>query len=187
LWFVVAEAADAGEAAAVNPRERLDFVDAESYLPVKSVMMVEVPEVGRVEQTIEFSDYRAVDGVQVPFTVKGSSPVQTFTISLGKVEHNVTVDDALFAKRLSPAFHNYDSVSATDASRLAALLVGRRHWAFSFFGHSPLAGRGALREDPSFGDGAASNALCCRPCASCLPSSWVPWRSTPSPPSPATT
>ena len=44
------------------------------------------------------SDYRPVDGVQTPFKVKGSSSVQTFTIVVTKVEHNVKVDEALFEK-----------------------------------------------------------------------------------------
>jgi hypothetical protein len=74
------------------------FIDGESYLPIKTVLTIEAPEVGQLEQTLEFSDYRAVDGIQVPFVVKGSSPVQTFTIVLSKVEHNVAVDEALFAK-----------------------------------------------------------------------------------------
>jgi outer membrane lipoprotein-sorting protein len=74
------------------------YIDAQSYLPVKSITTVEIPEVGPVEQTTELSDHRAVDGVQVPFTVKGSSSVQTFTITVTKVEHNVKIDDALFAK-----------------------------------------------------------------------------------------
>ena len=82
---------------ASGPVSRL-FVDAQSYLPVKSIMTVEIPEVGPVEQTTELSDHRAVDGVQVPFTVKGSSSVQTFTITVTKVEHNVKIDDALFVK-----------------------------------------------------------------------------------------
>jgi hypothetical protein len=74
------------------------FIDAESYLPVQSVVTVDLPEVGELEQTLAFSDYRAVDGVQVPFTVKGSSAVQTFTIALSTVEHNVKVDESLFSK-----------------------------------------------------------------------------------------
>jgi hypothetical protein len=46
----------------------------------------------------EFGDFRAVDGVKVAFKLKSSSPVQTFSMQLTKVEHNVAIDDALFAK-----------------------------------------------------------------------------------------
>jgi outer membrane lipoprotein-sorting protein len=82
---------------ASGPASRV-FIDAQSYLPIKFIATIELPEVGAVEQTTELSDYREVDGVQVPFKVKGSSSVQTFTIVVTKVEHNGKVDEALFAK-----------------------------------------------------------------------------------------
>ncbi len=74
------------------------FIDAQSYLPVKLIMTVDIPDLGSVEQTTELSDYREVDGVQVPFRLHGSSSVQTFTIVVSKVAHNVTIDESLFAK-----------------------------------------------------------------------------------------
>ena len=74
------------------------YIDAQSFLPVKSVAKVTLPEVGDVEQTTELSDFREVDGVQVPFQVKGSSSVQSFTISVSKVEHNAKIDETLFGK-----------------------------------------------------------------------------------------
>ncbi len=74
------------------------FIDTESYLPVKLALKVDVPQVGEVEQTTEFSDYRDVDGVKIPFTMKTTSPVQNFTITITKVEHNTKIDDALFSK-----------------------------------------------------------------------------------------
>jgi hypothetical protein len=74
------------------------FVDAESYLPIKLVVKADVPKVGEVEQTTEFSDYRDVDGVKIPFTVKSSSAVQSFTIAITKVEHNTKIDEALFSR-----------------------------------------------------------------------------------------
>jgi hypothetical protein len=74
------------------------FIDAESYLPIKLVAKIDLPQVGEVEQTTEFSDYRDVDGVKTPFRVKASSAVQSFTITVTKVEHNVKIDEALFSK-----------------------------------------------------------------------------------------
>ena len=84
-------------APASGPASRL-FIDAESYLPIRSVVTVNIPEAGDVEQTVELSDYREVDGVKVPFKVKGSSSIQTFTIVVTTMQHNVKVDDALFVK-----------------------------------------------------------------------------------------
>ena len=74
------------------------FIDTESYLPVKLVVKVDVPQVGEVEQTTEFFDYRDVDGVKIAFTVKATSAVQSFTITITKVEHNTTIDEALFSR-----------------------------------------------------------------------------------------
>ncbi len=77
------------------------FIDAETYLPVRVMLKVDLPEVGEVEQTSDFSDYREVDGVKTPFGVKVSSSLQNFTISVTKVEHNVKIDGALFSKPTS--------------------------------------------------------------------------------------
>lgn len=75
------------------------FIDAETYLPIKTVLKVEVPQVGQtVEQSTEFQDYREVDGVKVPFRLVSTSSLQNYTITFTKVEHNVQVDEALFAK-----------------------------------------------------------------------------------------
>ena len=75
------------------------FIDAETYLPARIVVKVDTPETGgEVEQTTGVSDYRVVDGIKVPFAIKVSSAVQSFTIAVTKVEHNVTIDPALFAK-----------------------------------------------------------------------------------------
>ena len=65
---------------------------------MKTVTTVDTAEMGTVEQTILLSDFREVDGVKVPFKLVGSSAAQTFTIVVTKVEHNVKVDPARFAK-----------------------------------------------------------------------------------------
>jgi hypothetical protein len=74
------------------------FIDTQTYLPVKAVVTLDLPDVGSVEQTTEPSDYREVDGVKVPFKVKGTSAVQNFTIEVTKVVHNQKIDPALFVK-----------------------------------------------------------------------------------------
>ena len=74
------------------------YIDAETFLPIKVVLKVDVPPVGEFEQTIEFSDHRDVDGVKVPFKVKSTSSVQNSTIVITKVEQNTKVDPTLFTK-----------------------------------------------------------------------------------------
>jgi len=75
------------------------YFDAETYMPLKSVVTVNVPQLGQdVEQTTEFLDYREVDGIKIPFRLKISSSVQSFTITTTKVEHNVKLDPSMFVK-----------------------------------------------------------------------------------------
>ena len=85
---------------AKGPASRL-WMDATTYLPVKTTTTVETAEVGTVEQTMVMSDFRQVDGITMPFKFVGSSAVQTFTVVVTKVEHNVNVDQARFAKPAS--------------------------------------------------------------------------------------
>jgi len=77
------------------------FFEADTYLLARTVLRVDSPQMGgEIEQVAELSDYRAVDGVKVPFHVVNSNAMQTGTIILTKVEHNVPLDDALFAAKL---------------------------------------------------------------------------------------
>jgi outer membrane lipoprotein-sorting protein len=82
----------------VGPSMRLYF-DPESGLLVRSVVRLNSPAQGEIEQTSEPSDYRAVDGVKVPFKVLNTSPNQTVTITITKVEHNVALDDTIFVAK----------------------------------------------------------------------------------------
>jgi len=81
-----------------GPSMRLYF-DAESGLLVRSVVRLNVPEQGEIEQVSEPTDYRTVDGVKVPFKIVNTSPNQTVTITITKVENNVALDDAIFVSK----------------------------------------------------------------------------------------
>jgi outer membrane lipoprotein-sorting protein len=80
-----------------GPASRL-WIDAASYLPIKTSVTIDSPETGPLEQIVEFSDFRDVDGIKVPFQRKNSNAMQTFTITFTKVEQNVKIDPALFSK-----------------------------------------------------------------------------------------
>lgn len=74
-------------------------IDGETFLPIRFSLKVNVPQLGTdVEQTTDLSDYREVDGLKLPFKLTSSSTVQSFTVVVSRVEHNVAVDDTLFAK-----------------------------------------------------------------------------------------
>lgn len=74
------------------------YLDAETFLAVRTVATVNVPQMGGdVEQVAEASDYRTVDGVKVPFKTVNTTPMQTVTMVIATVEHNVAIDDAMFS------------------------------------------------------------------------------------------
>src|SRR5215831_3207344 len=75
------------------------YIDAETYLPVKTVMKIMVPQLGtEVEQTTEVSDFREVDGIKVPFRITTTSSLQTVLVTITQVEQNKQIDQSLFSK-----------------------------------------------------------------------------------------
>lgn len=74
------------------------WIDTETYMLVQTSSKAEAPGLGEIDQVTEFSDYRTVDGVKVPFQVKSINSAQTVTAVLKEVKHNVDLDDASFAK-----------------------------------------------------------------------------------------
>lgn len=75
------------------------FIDAETYMPLKVVVRVDVPQLGQeIEQSTELLDFKEVDGVKLPFRMRATSTVQNYTVTIDKVEHNVAVDEKLFSK-----------------------------------------------------------------------------------------
>ena len=75
------------------------FFDAENYLLVKTIVVVSVPEVGReLQQVTEFLEYRDQDGIKIPFRVKNSNSILSYTIDVTKAEHNMPLDETMFSK-----------------------------------------------------------------------------------------
>jgi hypothetical protein len=75
------------------------YIDAETYLPIKGVFKVMVPQLGtEVEQSNEASDFRTVDGVKVPFQIRTVSSIQTVSVTVTQVEQNTAIDGSLFSK-----------------------------------------------------------------------------------------
>lgn len=76
-----------------------NYFDAETYLLLRNVAAMEVPEAGgRTEQTSDFSDFRDTGGIKMPFRITQISAAQTMTITLTAVEINAAVDDTMFAR-----------------------------------------------------------------------------------------
>ena len=74
------------------------FFDAASFLLIRQVTTADIPPVGPLEQTVDFSDEREVDGVKVAHKLAATSSVQNFTVTITKVEHNAAIDQTLFSK-----------------------------------------------------------------------------------------
>jgi len=74
------------------------YVDAATFMPLRTVIKATVPQFGEVEQNADPSDFRDLDGVKVPYKLQIQSSVQGLTMTFTKIEQNVTVDEKLFVK-----------------------------------------------------------------------------------------
>lgn len=73
------------------------YFDSESGLVIRIISRHHMPE-GVVVFQEDISNYREIDGIKLPFTVRQSSAESEFTIQFTDVRHNVDFDDAQFAK-----------------------------------------------------------------------------------------
>jgi outer membrane lipoprotein-sorting protein len=75
------------------------FIDTESLMLVRTAVTINVPQLGGdVEQVIEFSDFRDIDGVKVPHAIKSINSVQTIRSTITDVKHNTEIDDSSFVR-----------------------------------------------------------------------------------------
>ena len=79
-----------------EPAAKLYF-DAQSSLLVRVVRYKE-SALGVNPEQIDYSDYRNVSGVQVPFRIIISEPTSTSTIQIDEVQENIPVDEAKFSR-----------------------------------------------------------------------------------------
>ena len=73
------------------------YFDAQTGLVLRQDREADTPQ-GKMPIEVYLEDYREVDGIKIPFTVKQNTPAFSFTIKLDEVKHNVAVDDAKFNK-----------------------------------------------------------------------------------------
>jgi|KBSSwiS6_1023812.scaffolds.fasta_scaffold12048_3 outer membrane lipoprotein-sorting protein len=78
------------------------YLDAQTGLEKRISAQVDAPDQQGITFVTEMSDYRDVDGRQIPFkTQQTQNNVPVSTVTLEKVEFNVPADDSLF--RMPPA------------------------------------------------------------------------------------
>jgi zinc protease len=73
------------------------YFDAQTGLLLRQKGERETPQ-GKAQIQTDFEDYRDVDGIKLPFTIRQTSDMSSFIIQVTEVHHNVPVDDAKFAK-----------------------------------------------------------------------------------------
>lgn len=73
------------------------YFDAATGLLLRQDTERETPQ-GKMAIETTFEDYRVVDGVQVWHTMKQNTPAFAITMKVTEVKHNVTIEDAKFAK-----------------------------------------------------------------------------------------
>lgn len=78
------------------------FVDSASGHVVRAAFKANTPA-GPVDRIVDFSDYRAVDGISIPYTRKTmDNGQQTYSTSIAEAEVNPAVDPSVFKKPQSP-------------------------------------------------------------------------------------
>jgi hypothetical protein len=73
------------------------YFDAQTGLVARMDVEAETPQ-GKIPFEVYLEDYKVVDGIKMPFTIRRNSAAISFTIKLEEVKHNVPIDDAKFQK-----------------------------------------------------------------------------------------
>jgi photosynthetic reaction center cytochrome c subunit len=87
-WLVMARDASGG---------RVSFwFDAENGLLLRILQRQHTP-LGDIPEQADYADYREVDGVKVPYTIRHTAPDRSDTVSATELKQNVDIDDAVFS------------------------------------------------------------------------------------------
>jgi hypothetical protein len=78
------------------------YLDQQTGTLVRLTHFTETP-LGRLPTQLDYSDYRDVAGVQVPFRIAVVRPTTRNTIQLEQVTHNTSVEDSVFLKPMPPS------------------------------------------------------------------------------------
>jgi zinc protease len=74
------------------------FIERETSMLVKTSTTLNAAPLGTIEQVSEFSDFRDVAGLKMPYVTRTSNQVQTVVARLTDVKHNVEIDDSMFVR-----------------------------------------------------------------------------------------
>lgn len=71
------------------------YFDDESGLKVKEIKSVQ-SQMGKIQQTIEYSDYKEINGVMFPHKLKQSFGPQTIELNVSSIKVNTNLSDDIF-------------------------------------------------------------------------------------------
>jgi hypothetical protein len=75
---------------------RVDHYDKDSGLLLRTERAVETPQ-GKVNKIELYSDYRKVDGLMHPFTIRITEDTTEVVLTIEEVKHNVDIQESTFA------------------------------------------------------------------------------------------
>jgi hypothetical protein len=73
------------------------YIDAQTFLLVREAGIRETPQ-GPLDITVDFSDQRDVDGIQMPFYIRQVMSSDEIVIKITTIKNDTPIDDALFAR-----------------------------------------------------------------------------------------
>lgn len=85
------------EATPVESSVEIWYFDAQTGLMVRQDVERDSPQGKQAVQSF-MDNYREVDGIKIPFTLRQVLPAFTIDMKIEEVKHNVPIDDAKFAK-----------------------------------------------------------------------------------------
>jgi zinc protease len=77
------------------------YFDAESGLMVRQSGTRDTAQ-GPIDVDVFIEDYRDVDGIKQPFTVRQVTSMFTLVVRMSEIKHNVALDDAIFKRPGAP-------------------------------------------------------------------------------------
>jgi hypothetical protein len=76
-------------------KKLIDYYDTQTGLKVRELSTTDTPQ-GSFTQTVDFSDYKEIDGVMYPFKVVQQMGMGPMELKVTSVEVNTGLDDSLF-------------------------------------------------------------------------------------------
>jgi outer membrane lipoprotein-sorting protein len=73
------------------------YIDAQRYVPIRIDKESLTPQ-GKMDTVTYYSDYRKVDGIMYPFTMRRTADGLEMQVKVTRVKHNAPISDAIFQK-----------------------------------------------------------------------------------------